>query len=159
MKKLLSATILVLLTVTISLAQTSNGTREFDKFGNICCEDEMARLDNFAVQLQNQPGAKGYIIFYEGRRYSSCYDRRLRAPRSGEAQARAARMKPYLTDRRGVDPKRVKVIDGGYREEWTAELWIIPQGAEPPKPTSTLKAKNIKFRRGRIPKRDYECMQ
>ena len=159
MKNLLSATIIFVLMGGAALAQTPGGAREFDKFGSICCEDEMARLDNFAVHLQNQPEAQGYIIFYEGRRYSSCYERRPRAPRRGEAQARAARMKPYLTDRRGLDAKRVTVIDGGYRAEWTAELWIVPKGSEPPRPSPTLEAKNIRFRRGRIPKREYECMQ
>ena len=160
MKKIFSAmTIFALLAGVTSQAQTSSGAREFDKFGSICCEDEKARLDNFAVHLQNEPEAQGYIIFYEGRRYSSCHSRRARIPRRGEAGARAARMKPYLTDARGLDAKRVIIINGGYREEWTAELWIMPKGAEPPKPTPTLEAKDIKFRRGKIAKREYECME
>jgi hypothetical protein len=160
MKRLLSTiTIFLLVTGATSLAQTSNVAREFDKFGNICCEDEKARLDNFAIHLQNEPEAIGYIIFYEGRRYASCYNRRPQTPRRGEAQARAARMKPYLTETRGLDAKRVIIINGGYRAEWTAELWIVPMGAEPPKPTPTLKAKDIRFRKGRIPKREYECME
>jgi hypothetical protein len=160
MKKLLSAMAIFALFVSVtSLAQTSNKTKEFDKFGSICCEDEMARLDNFAVHLQNEPEAKGYIIFYEGRRYASCNNRRPLMPRRGEAAARAARMKPYLTDARGLDPQRVIIINGGYREEWTAELWLVPKGAEPPKPTPTLRAKDIKFRKGKIGRREYECME
>jgi len=160
MKKLLLATAIFALTAGVpAMAQTSNGAREFDKFGSICCEDEKARLDNFAVHLQNEPEAQGYIIFYEGRRYSSCYNRRARIPRRGEATARAARMKPYLTDARGLDAKRVIIINGGYREEWTAELWIMPKGTKPPKPTPTLEAKDIKFRRGKIGKQEYECME
>jgi hypothetical protein len=158
MKKLLSAMILfVLIDGASALAQTSNGAREIDKFGSICCEDEMARMDNFAVSLQNEPGAVGYIIFYEGRRYAPCSSRSTRPPRRGEAQARAARLKPYLMERRGMDAKRVVVVNGGYREEWMAELWIVPTGAEPPKPTPTLKAKDIRFRKGKIPKREYRC--
>jgi hypothetical protein len=160
MKKLLSVmTTLILLIGPSSVAQTSNEAREFDKYGSICCEDEKARLDNFAVHLQSEPEAIGYIIFYEGRRYPSCYDRRPRAPRRGEAEARAARIKPYLTEMRGLDAKRVIIVNGGYREEWTAELWIVPKGGEPPKPTPTLQAKDIKFRKGRIPKREYECLE
>jgi hypothetical protein len=160
MKKLFSAmTLFALMTGSTALAQTSNGAKELDKFGSICCEDEMARLDNFAVHLQQEPEAQGYIIFYEGRRYSSCYNRRARIPRRGEAVARAARLKPYLTDRRGLDAKRVIIINGGYRQEWEAELWIVPKGAEPPKPTPTLEMKDVKFRKGRIGKREYECMQ
>jgi hypothetical protein len=142
-----------------SLAQTSNQAREFDKFGNICCEDEKARLDNFAIHLMNEPRSQGYIIFYEGRRYASCYSARPRIPRRREAEARAARMKPYLVDTRGLGANRIIMIKGGYREEWVAELWIVPNGANPPKPTPTLEAKDIRFRRGKIPKDAYDCME
>ena len=30
----------------------------FDEYGNIRFNDEKARLDNFAIQLQNEPGAR-----------------------------------------------------------------------------------------------------
>jgi len=53
--------------------------RQFDEFGDINCEDEMARLDNFAIQLQNEPAAKGVMIFYGGRRFKG------RLPKQGEA--------------------------------------------------------------------------
>jgi hypothetical protein len=49
------------------------------------------------------------------------------------------------------------VINGGYRELWEAELWIVPKGATPPTPTPTIKVQDIRFRRGRIKKSDYEC--
>lgn len=140
-----------------SFSQTSNVARQIDKFGNTCCEDELARLDNFAVQLRNEPDAQGYIIFYEGRRYGYCYKYRPRIPRRGEAEARVARIKPYLVETRGFDSSRLIVINGGYREEWMAELWIVPKGANPPKPTPTLTKKDIKFRRGKIPKGEYGC--
>ena len=131
----------------------------FDKFGDVCCDDEKARLDNFAIQLQNEPGAQGYIIFYGGRRhnYPYCHSSRLRIPRSGEAEARAERLKPYLVASRGLDSKRIVVVNGGYRELWEAELWIVPKGANPPTLTPTIKAQDIKFRRARIKKSDYEC--
>src|SRR5205823_13125607 len=35
---------------------------KFDEYGNIRFNDEKARLDNFAIQLQNEPTAQGYII-------------------------------------------------------------------------------------------------
>lgn len=46
-------------------------SRKFDEYGDINFEDEKARLDNFAVQLQNEPSARGYIIAYSGRRKKS----------------------------------------------------------------------------------------
>lgn len=133
-------------------------TEMFDRFGDVCCNDEKAHLDNFAVTLQNQPGSQGYIVFYGGRRQSYPYcNRPLRLQRRGEAGARAARLKPYLVNSRGIDAARVIVIDGGYRESWTAELWIVPQGGSPPIPSPTVQPEDIKYRKGRIPKRFYEC--
>src|SRR6266545_523697 len=116
-------------------------TRAFDEFGDIKCEDEMARLDNFAIELQNYPTAKGLIIFYGGRRF------RGRLPKRGEAAARAARLKPYLVQRRGIPANQVIVIDGGYSEDWHVELWIVPPGATMPEPNPTVSAKEIKFRK------------
>ena len=84
---------------------------EVDEFRDICREGEKARLDNLAIELQNNPEAHGYIIFYGGRRYPSCWHsgRRYgaRHPRFGEAEARAARMKPYLVNLRGFSPERI----------------------------------------------------
>jgi hypothetical protein len=125
--------------------------RKFDEFGDINCEDEMARLDNFAIQLQNQSSATGFIIFYGGRRF------RGRLPKRGEAAARASRLKPYLVERRGVPTSRVIVIDGGYAEQWLAELWINPAGMQPPQPLQSLPIEKIKFRKGKARARDFRC--
>jgi hypothetical protein len=91
---------------------------KFDEYGNIRFNDEKARLDNYAIQLQNQPGAQGYIIAY-----GSC---------AGEAQARADRAKDYLVNTRGIDAGRIVTLDGGCRSDLTVELWIVPTGATAP---------------------------
>ena len=124
---------------------------KFDEFGDINCEDEMARLDNLAVHLQNEPGAKGLIIFYGGRRF------RGRLPKRGEAAARAARIKPYLVQRRGIPADHVIVVDGGYAEEWRAEVWVVPAGASMPTPQPTIPIEKIKFGKGKANPRDYKC--
>lgn len=92
--------------------------RKFDEYGNIAFNDEKARLDNYAIQLQNEPGSQGYIIAY-----GSC---------AGEAQARADRAKDYLVNTRGIDAGRLVTIDGGCRSDLTVELWVVPQGATAP---------------------------
>jgi hypothetical protein len=92
--------------------------QKFDEYGNIRFNDEKARLDNYAIQLQNQPGAQGYIIAY-----GSC---------AGEAQARADRAKDYLVNTRGIDAGRIVTMDGGCRSDLSVELWIVPSGATPP---------------------------
>jgi hypothetical protein len=97
------------------------GARKVDEYGNIRFNDEKARLDNFAIELQNDPTAQGYIIAYGGR-----------VGRRGEAQARADRARNYLVNTRGIDPSRIVTVDGGFREDLTVELWIVPSGAEQP---------------------------
>jgi hypothetical protein len=96
---------------------------KFDEYGNITFNDEKARLDNYAIQLQNQPGSQGYIIAY-----GSC---------EGEAQARADRAKDYLVNTRGIDAGRLVTIDGGCRSALTVELWIVPQGTTAPAASAT----------------------
>jgi hypothetical protein len=91
---------------------------KFDEYGNITFNDEKARLDNYAIQLQNQPGAQGYIVAY-----GSC---------AGEAQARADRAKDYLVNTRQIDSGRLVTVDGGCRSDLAVELWIVPTGATAP---------------------------
>jgi hypothetical protein len=117
---------------------------KFDEFGDINCEDEMARLDNFAIQLQKVQEGRGYILVYGGR-----FGRR------GEARARASRMKSYLTRNRGVDARRITTIDGGYRQDLTVELWLLPPVVGAPSAVPDVALKAVKFKKGRIKKREY----
>src|SRR4029450_10409178 len=95
---------------------------KFDEYGNIKFNDEKARLDNYAIQLQNQPGSQGYIIAY-----GSC---------EGDAPARADRAKDYLVNTRGIEAGRITTIDGGCRSDLTVQLWVVPTGADAPAPAS-----------------------
>ena len=82
---------------------------------------------------------------------------RGRLPKRGEAEARAARLKPYLVERRGIPAARLVVINGGYREDWLVELLIISPDEKTPAPYPTLKATDIKFRKGTARARDFRC--
>jgi hypothetical protein len=93
---------------------------KFDEYGNIRFNDEKARLDNYAIQLQNDPTSTGLILVY-----GSC---------EGEAQSRGDRAKDYLVNTRGIEAGRITVVDGGCRSDLTVQLWIVPQGATPPAP-------------------------
>ena len=140
-------------------AISTDELRKFDEYDDICCEDEKARLDYFAIELQNNPSATGYIIFYGGRRYSSCWNdyprHRPRIPYKDEAEMRAAPIVPYLINSRGIEPGRIVIVNGGHRQSWMAELWIVPQGAKLPAPTPTLKPKDIRYRKGRLKGKDF----
>lgn len=117
------------------VGQDVPSTRKFDQYGDLTREgqegesafaDENARLDNFAFQLQSEPGAQGHIIVYG-----------TRLGRPEEVRERAARAKDYLVNVRGIDASRIAAVDGGLRNEFTFELWIVPAGATPPTPTPT----------------------
>jgi hypothetical protein len=95
--------------------------RKFDEYGNISRDDEKARLDNFAIQLQQEPDSQGYVIIYAGRR-----------TRPGDVQKRIDRVREYLVNLRGIDARRLVTLSGGTREDLTVELWIVPTGAAPP---------------------------
>ena len=38
--------------------------RKFDEYGEILLQKEAERLDNFAIQLQSEPGTQGVVIVY-----------------------------------------------------------------------------------------------
>ena len=109
--------------------------RKMDEYGKIALKDENARLDNYAVELMNDPTAQGYIIAYGGR-----------ASRAGDAKKRADRAKAYMVKTRGLDAQRVVTIDGGLREEPGTELWIVPSGAQAPAPSPTVDPSEAKLR-------------
>jgi hypothetical protein len=158
MNRVLFLLVLGLLTGASALARPQQTRGIFDHFGDTCCEDEKARLDNFVNELRNEPTATGYIIYYGGRRLQTCGTKHSRLPRRGEAQARAARLKPYIVNGwPNFNGKRIIVVNGGYRESWEAELWVVPSGQPPPTPRPTVKTNAIKFRSGRARARDYRC--
>jgi hypothetical protein len=108
---------------TTSLKPPPRPAVKFDEYGNIRFNDEKARLDNYAIQLQNDPGSTGTIIVY-----GSC---------AGEAQQRGDRAKDYLVNTRGIEAGRITVVDGGCRSDLTVQLWVVPQGSTAPTPDTT----------------------
>jgi hypothetical protein len=111
----------VLQTCLLTLAQTNAAqARKFDEFGDIQHSDLIARLDNFAVELQNQPGARGFLIVYRARR-----------DLPGLSNRYALHMKDYLVHSRGISTERIATVDGGVSSCLTQELWIVPVGATP----------------------------
>ena len=100
-----------------------NKPRKFDEYYDIARNDEKARLDNYAIQLQQEPGSQGYVIVYPSRKAGAT-----------QAQERSQRIVDYLVNTRGIDAHRVMTIMGPAREGWVVELWVVPEGAPPPVP-------------------------
>ena len=101
---------------------------KIDEYGRIGHCDMTARLDNLAIQIQNDPSAKALLITYGPRGKESGF---------ADGQLRIARH--YLVFSRGLDPARVLTVNGGLRYDGAGvtELWFVPEGAvmpvEPPK--------------------------
>ena len=98
----------------------------FDQFGKIGHCDLGARLDNFAIQIQNMRGSQAAIIAYgpdgEG---------------PGTGRYFLSLIEDYFVNSRGLNPDRVKTIYAGRNTDPTLpviELWVVPKGAAPPEP-------------------------
>lgn len=97
--------------------------RKFDEFPNIAFNDEKARLDNFAIELQNDPTSMAYVVVHPGTR-----------GRPNEVQRHTSRIVDYLVNSRGVGGQRIITLVGTPRDVLMVELWVCPQGATPPAP-------------------------
>ena len=63
-------------------------------------------------------------------------------------------MKEYLVNTRGLGAERLVIADGGYREERSAELWLVPWNLSGPAPTPTVDPKDVVHeKRSRKPSR------
>lgn len=102
------------------------GPRKFDEFESSSFDDDKARLDAFAIELQNNPDAQGYVIMYQGTDKAS--------QRSKNADVLSKKALSYLVQARGIDPRRIVITNWGARLKTTYDLWIIPPGAQPPVP-------------------------
>jgi hypothetical protein len=94
--------------------------RKFDGFGDVQLSDLAARLDNFAIALQNEPQQKGFIMVYRSRR-----------DLPGLSSALAEWSKNYLVYNRGFAEGRIIAIDGGIADCVSQEFWLVPLGAAP----------------------------
>ena len=101
--------------------------RRFDEFESQAFDDDKARLDSFVIELQNNPDSQGYIILYQGTDRTSMSSRKV--------SVLSRRTLDYLVNTRGVDPRRIWLVEGGTRLKTTYDLWIVPPGATPPVPS------------------------
>jgi hypothetical protein len=145
--KIALASACVVVISLLGLARTSHrlltamSDQWFDSYGNISWENEKARLDNFAIALQQDSNLTGNIVIYAGKR--SC---------ANEAKDRALRAKKYVVETRGIHESRVKWVDGGYREELTVILQPVPCGAPELTASPTLKPSEVRIVRNCKPK-------
>lgn len=83
-----------------------------DKFNTkITHEEEMLSLDALVGMLHLAPNATGYIVVYGGR-----------MNKYAEYQIRVERVNDYIKYRK-FDSSRIKILHGGFREQFEFELW------------------------------------
>ena len=97
--------------------------RKFDEFPDISRNDEKARLDNFGIELQNDPTSTAYVNVSPGR-----------SSRPVDVQRHTSRIVEYLVNSRGIDARRIVTLVGSARDELLVELWVCPRGATAPNP-------------------------
>ena len=132
MKKLLFVIALVAAFCAAAHAQATAQRPEprlVDEYGRINLSDTLARLDNFAVELQNDPTFTGYIVVYPQLNNLPAWSLR-----------RAYWCKGYLIKSRNLEPARVVVLNGGFGDADKYQLWLVPTGSPPPVPTFDLAA-------------------
>lgn len=103
-----------------------NEAVKFDEFESMAFNDDKARLDSLAIQLQNNPDSQAYIIMYQGTDRNSLRNRNV--------EKLSQRTLDYLVNTRGIDARRVVIANWGTRPKTTYEFWLIPPGASPPVP-------------------------
>jgi len=106
--------------------------QEFDECNSCSLDDQKARLDNLAIELQNDPSTRASIIAYGGR-----------TSPLHQVEKLMSRARDYLVTKRGIDASRLTIVNGGFREEDSVELWIVPSGATAPRPTPTVQAGDV----------------
>jgi hypothetical protein len=92
---------------------------EVDQFGPASNDDVKARVDNFYIQLNNNPNAQGYIINYGT---------------PAEIRRRRAQIMNAINFRK-YDASRVTFVDGPDNGTGVnTKFFIVPPGANPPQP-------------------------
>ena len=79
--------------------------RSFDEFPALARNDEKARLDNFAIELQNDPSTRGYVIVNPREQ-----------GRTGEVQTRSKQIVDYLVYSRRLDGSRMLLHAAGHSD-------------------------------------------
>ncbi len=106
-----------------SQTESPTSAQKIDEYGKLGSCDHSARLDNFAIELMNEPTLRGFIVSYNAR-----------GSKSDTAQHWLDYARHYLVKSRGIDNNRIITVNGGRHEqiELKTELWIVPKDAAPP---------------------------
>ena len=103
---------------------------KFGEFGEVDAATLKKNLESLTSYFAQSPDNL-YLIVYAGRNSERNF-----------SMTWARRLKDGLTAA-GMEPRRVYAMDGGFREQPVFDFWIVPSGAEPPRPSPTIKRNEI----------------
>ena len=105
---------------------------KFGEFGEVDAQTLKTNLEALSTFLSQSPDNL-FLIAYAGRNSER-----------GFAYNWLKRIKDGLVEA-GIASRRINALDGGFREQPLFDFWIVPAGAEPPRPAPTLKRSDIVF--------------
>ena len=108
-------------------------TQLVDEFGRTTPADKSGRLDSLFSVMSKNANSKGYVYVYCGKICPS-----------GEIEAHFRGIESFIWIRK-FDRKRLVVLNGGFRDSTTVELWLVPEGACPPAPRPSVEFRHVSF--------------
>ena len=114
---------LVFSIATSGFGQSSEKPVLIDQFGELPCDDRMARLDPFFVELANHPDSQGLVVINH-------------SPSDRMEAVFQQRMIERYTRFRGFDLERIDIERSSSSNDLKVSFWRLPAGA--PKPEHTL---------------------
>ncbi len=89
-------------------------------------ENVLARLDNYVIAVSERNVWRGYVMLYRAK---------LASAKTSLRHRRA--IANHIYGKRGFSAKQIVIVDGGYRDQLTIELFMMSQDLAPPEPRAT----------------------
>jgi len=116
--------------------------RHEDEGFGLSFEEDKPRIAAFAEEMKKNKSAKAYVIAYGGL-----------VSYKNEAAIRLRCIRNYLIAAHRISPSRLKLIDGGYRDEVSVRLYLLNTDEPKPTPYSSIKREAVQLKT--VPK--YPC--
>ena len=132
------------------LSAESRTPIKFDEFGRIPCAEEKARVDNYGRALREQSTGLAAVLIYAGRNDA----------RKGEVISRLFGIRDRLASASSINPNRIVILDGGFRDKLEVQLWILPAESREAAlmlRDSEVASNDIPLKSPRIEKWEYKC--
>ena len=109
-------------------------SRLVDQFGSrLSSEDRSVRFDHLFSELLKTPNSIAYVVLYCGK---TC--------KYGEVEAHMRGIEIKIALRK-FDHSKLVVVNGGFRDKFDTELWLVENKSAPPEIKPTVNIKYVTF--------------